>query len=351
MKKPSKNNLNKLKLYTSFAFVVLFLLLISIYWLFLIYAILNALPYIDANNLPKYTNDILLILLSMIMGVVLGWVFKRFILDPLSDIYETINAVSEGDFSVKIKPKGINPIKSVSEKINAMTDELDSTETLRNDFISNFSHEFKTPIVSIEGFAKMLRDKNLSDAEREEYLDIIISESHRLAELSNNILFLNRLENQTIASGKTEFNVSEQIRLVVATLYRKCTEKNITVEFNGSDYSIFANENLLQQLWINLTDNAIKYSEEGGSVEIYASKKADNLVFRFVDHGKGMTESVLQHAFDKFYQGDLNHKSVGNGIGLPVAKKICELHGGEIRILHTEGGGVTAEVMLPCLLS
>ncbi|MEE1320220.1 MAG: HAMP domain-containing sensor histidine kinase [Acutalibacteraceae bacterium] len=350
LKTHSKSAHNKFLLTLAFSIVSFVITISSVGAVFYFFRFVNRSPMLDIERLPPHIEQLVIGLISLTFGFFASMFFKRFLLNPLYEIYGVLDEIAGGNYKVKITPKGIRTIRTVSKRINNMANELDSVEIMRNDFISNFSHEFKTPIVSVEGFAKMLKEKSLSEAEREEYLDIIISESHRLAELSNNILNLNKLENQKIASGKTKFNVSEQIRLVVATLYHKCTEKDIKVEFNGDDYNIFANEHLLQQLWINLTDNAVKYSEKGGSVEIYASKKGENLIFRFVDHGIGMTENDLQHAFDKFYQGDLNHKSVGNGIGLPVAKKICELHDGEIRILQTENGGVTIEVTLPCLV-
>ncbi len=348
MKMRSKSRQNKFYLILAFSVVSFIITISSVGAVLYFFRFVDRVSFLDFERLPRHIEQIVIGVISLGFGFLTSLLFKKFILDPLYEIYGVLDEIACGNYKVKITPKGIRTVRTVSKRINNMASELDSVEIMRNDFISNFSHEFKTPIVSVEGFAKMLKEKNLTEAEREEYLDIIISESHRLAELSNNILNLNKLENQKIASGKTEFNVSEQIRLVVATLYHKCTDKNITVEFDGEDYTVFANENLLQQLWINLTDNAIKYSEEGGSVEISVSKKAENLVFYFVDHGRGMTENDMQHAFEKFYQGDLNHKSIGNGIGLPVAKKICELHEGEIRILQTENGGVTVEVTLPC---
>ncbi len=348
MKKQNKSRRDKLHLIFAFSVISFIITVSSMGAVVYFFRFVQNSPSLDFERLPRHIEQVVIGVISLAFGFLTSLIFKSFVLDPLYEIYGVLDEIAQGNYKVKITPKGIRTVRTVYKRINNMASELDSVEIMRNDFISNFSHEFKTPIVSVEGFAKMLKEKNLTESEREEYLDIIISESHRLAELSNNILNLNKLENQKIASGKTEFNVSEQIRLVVATLYHKCTDKNITVEFDGEDYTIFANENLLQQLWINLTDNAIKYSEEGGSVEISVSKKAENLVFHFVDHGRGMTENDMQHAFEKFYQGDLNHKSIGNGIGLPVAKKICELHEGEIRIFQTENGGVTVEVTLPC---
>ncbi len=347
MKKPHKNLINKLKLVLAFSTIVFTLIIISIYWVFTLYWIANKIPYIDAENLPRHTNDLILAAFSLILGVVFSVIFKRTIINPLYVIYGALDKIAGGDYNINIDPHGIRSVRSVAKKINAMAKELDSIETMRNDFVNNFSHEFKTPIISIEGFAKILKDESLTDAERDEYLSIIISESRRLAELSTNILSLNKLENQTILSGQTTFNVSEQIRLCVVLLEKKWAEKNITFDFEGDDYDIYANENLLQQLWINIIDNAIKYSHEKSEIKIRISQKGQRLIFTFEDKGKGMTDEELNHAFERFYQADLNHKTGGNGIGLAVAKKICMLHNGEINLVSLKNTGTTVEIKLP----
>lgn len=355
MKKPIKKTKKKFaKKYTerfsltlSFSFAVFFLIIIAFYWFIFIYNIFNALPYVDITNLPKHTNDVLIVIFSLIFGIILSLFFKMLIINPLYDIYEAIAAISKGDFTVKIKPRGIRTVKSVIEKLNTMTNELSSMETMRNDFINNFSHEFKTPIISISGFAKMLKKDDLSLDERTEYLEIIISESERLAQLSTNVLNLSRLENQTILPGKKFYNVSEQIRLVIVLLENKWSQKNIDIDFDCTEYYITANEETLQQLWINLIDNAVKYSNSGTKLSIDINQKDNELIFTFADEGKGMSEAEAKRAFDKFYQGDISHKTGGNGIGLAMAKKICELHGGSISILNTGNNGTTFEVVLP----
>lgn len=349
MKKPHKNTLNKIKLVLAFSSIVFVLIIISSYWMFTLFWIASKIPYIDTQNLPRHTGDLVMAAFSLILGVVLSVIFKRVIINPLYVIYGALDKIANGDYNINIEPKGIGAVRTVAKKINIMAKELDSIEIMRNDFVNNFSHEFKTPIISIEGFAKMLRDDSLSQAEREEYLSIIISESRRLAELSTNILALNKLENQTILSDQTTFNVSEQLRLCVVLLEKKWAEKNITFDFEGDEYEIYANENLLQQLWLNIIDNAIKYSPESSEIKIRISRKGHHLHFIFEDKGKGMTEEQIAHAFDRFYQADINHKTGGNGIGLSVAKKICELHEGKITIRPTQAqdSGITVEIILP----
>lgn len=341
------NNRNKIKLILSFSVISFIIATTSMSAVFMFFRIVQQVDFLDVNMLPSHIEQAVLAVISLITGIILALLFRKFILKPLYSAYYALNCIAEGNYDVEIKPQGIRAIAKVAREINSTAKELRSIEIMRNDFINNFSHEFRTPIVSIEGFAKMLKDESLTPAEKEEYLNIIISEAHRLSELSSNILTLNRLDNQTVLSDKKTFNVSEQIRLCVVLLESKWGKKDINFDFTDDDYDINANEHLLQQLWLNIIDNAVKYSAQGGDISIRVFRKKDHLIFTFTDKGKGMTENELRHAFDRFYQGDLNHKKSGNGIGLPVAKKICELHGGEIKITSESGKGTTVEITLP----
>ena len=347
MKKRHKKNWGKLKLVFHFSASVFTILTVSTFCLFGFYSFVHRMPSLDIKRLPPHSEQYVLATVSLIIGVILSFAFNRFISIPLQKIYSALEQISEGDYDVNLTPKGIKGLRTLTRVINGMSKELNGIETMRNDFINNFSHEFKTPIVSISGFAKILKDENLTPEQRNEYLEIIISESSRLADLSSSVLSLSRLDNQTTLPNVNEFNVAEQIRLVVVLLEQKWASKNITVDFDSKDYIIFANEEMLQQLWINLIDNAIKFSPENSEICISVKKHSDELIFTFSDQGKGMNEEARNHAFERFYQGDLDHKVSGNGIGLAMAKKICELHGGFITIRSTNETGTTFEVVLP----
>lgn len=348
MKNHKPKRFSRLKLLLSFTVVSFTIAITSMSSITTFFRFAERADFIDFERLPPHIGQAVLAVSSFFIGIILTAFFRRFIISPLYSAYAALNRIAEGDYNVEIRPRGIKIVSRVARQINATAKELRSIEIMRNDFINNFSHEFKTPIISIEGFAKILRDENLTEAEREEYLNIIISESHRLAELSTNILSLNKLENQTLLTGQTTFNVTEQIRLCVVLLEKKWSEKNIDLDFVGGDYEIYANEALLQQLWINILDNSVKYSEPGGSIKICVRKDGKHLSFTFTDTGKGMTEEEKNHAFERFYQADLDHKTGGNGIGLPVARKICELHEGEISLKSAPGEGTTVTVKLPC---
>ncbi len=346
-KPPYRTRKDRIKLILAMSAIVFSLISISAVGLFSVYALINKVPFLDIEKLPRHSGTYILGIISLIIGVVLSVIFRNYILAPLHHSYIALGKVADGDFGVSVKEKGIRAVRKVAKSVNITAKELNNIETMRNDFINNFSHEFKTPIISISGFAKMLKYSDLTPQEKEEYLDIIINESERLSQLSTNVLNLTKLSNQSIVTDKLEFNVTEQIRRVIILLEHKWSVKNITLCFECEEYSITANEELLQQLWINLIDNAIKFSPDSSEIAIRITKSENHLIFTVSDKGKGMTEAEAKHAFDRFFQGDISHKSNGYGIGLAISKRICELHGGDIKIKETGKNGTVFEVTLP----
>ncbi len=331
---------------------VLFSLLISLQlfrWLWYVWwkYKTDAFPEIDINQLPKHFDVFLFAIISVIFGHFMYFFTKKMIIEPIRDIYHAIDKIASDDYSVKLTPKGIPPIKKVAAKINIMVRELESVETMRNDLINNISHEFKTPLNSIAGFAKLIKHEKSSTECRNEYADIIIKESERMTNLSNNVLHLTRLDNMTILPQVKRFNVSEQIRLVIVLLKDKWENKNITINFDCDEYYLEGNEPLVQQIWINLLDNAIKFSGDKSEINIEIKEVVNHLVFTISDEGCGMNEEAAKHAFERFYQADIDHTSTGNGIGLAITKRICNLHSGDIRIKSTCAKGTSFEVALP----
>lgn len=277
-------------------------------------------------------------LTSLIVGTMIAFVFCRRPLSPLQEVMDATDKIAAGDYSVRIDPWGIEDFRLLGEKFNNMASELQSVEMLRSDFVNNFSHEFKTPIVSIRGYAKALKWADLSDEERNEYLDIIISESERLSELSNNVLYLSKIENQTIITDVARINVTEQIRRVVALLYEKLAVKNLSVSFDADEEYVNANDELLKEVWINLLDNAVKFSPENGDIEISVKKEDGYMLITVSDEGPGISDEAKKHVFEKFYQGENSHSVKGNGLGLSIAARIVELHGGKIEIGSPQKG-------------
>lgn len=287
---------------------------------------------------------------SLVIGFLLAFLIGKISLKPLKRIVEKLDQLANGDFKARLhfgKPISEHPtFKQVERSFNRAAEELEHTEMLRSDFINNFSHEFKTPIVSIAGFAKLLRHGNLTDAQKEEYLEVIEEESLRLSAMATNVLNLTRVENQTILTEVTRFNLSEQIRGAVLLLAEKWTPKNLSMDMQFGEHMICANEELLKQVWINLLDNAIKFSEPNGTVSVSISEEETYLSVHVSNHGKDIPPECIHSIFNKFYQADESHSSEGNGIGLAVVKKVCTLHGGAISV-KSESGTTTFSVALP----
>lgn len=287
-----------------------------------------------------------LIISTLIATIISGIASKR-ILRPIRTLSKATEEVAKGNFSVKIGIPKDYEFALLAKNFNKMVHELSSIETLRNDFVSNVSHEIKTPIASIQGFAKLIQDKNLNDDERSEFTDIIISESSRLSKLTSNILKLSKLENQEVITGKAEFALDEQIRCAILIMEPEWSEKGIDLDIDLDKVSIIGNEDLLQQVWLNIIGNAIKFTEKGGTIGIKLMDLHDKIVIKVSDNGVGMNEETQRHIFDKFYQGDKSHLSKGNGLGLSLVKRIIELCDGEIKVRSKLNYGTTFTIELP----
>ncbi len=285
---------------------------------------------------------------STIIGTGVSLFVTRHFFKPVDGIIKSQKKVANGDFSVRVTPpKSDTIITDLVDGFNTMTEELGSTEMFRNDFINNFSHEFKTPIVSIKGFAKQLQNDDISEEQKKEYISIIVNESDRLASMSSNILLLTKFENQQMVTDKTEFYLDEQIRKCILLLEKQWSRKNIEFDIDLNEIKYYSNEEMLSHVWLNILGNAIKFTPENGMVRIKCYSDGSNVTVRISDNGIGMSEKTQKHIFDKFYQGDDSHKSTGNGLGLPLAKRVVTLCGGTISVRSHENDGTTFIVRLP----
>lgn len=289
-------------------------------------------------------SSMALILLMMCMSLVLGTIITvvviRFPLNPVNSLLDGMRKLSQGNYQARINMGFLGKHHvgfELVDSFNLLAAELESTEMLRSDFINNFSHEFKTPIVSIAGFAKLLKYGDLSEAQKAEYLDVIESESLRLSELATNVLNLTKVENQMILTEVSEYNLSEQLRTCVLMLENKWDRKHLELNLDFDEYSVCANRELLSHVWLNLIDNAIKFSPDKGCVEIELGEDGDGLWVSITNEGTKIAEEDKKKIFNKFYQADQSHASEGNGIGLAVVKKIMELHGGKIEVESKDG--------------
>jgi len=285
--------------------------------------------------------------ISAILGVSIAWFFSKIALRPIRRIIEATHKVAGGDFNVRLDIDGIYELEELSGSFNKMTHELSAIETLRSDFINSFSHEFKTPIVSIRGFARLLKDESLDKADRQEYLDIIVAESERLSSLSENVLNLANYENLEIIADIAEFRLDEQLRKAVIQMEPKWLHKNIEVDIDTDEVLYTGSADLIQQVLLNLIDNAIKFTEPGGVIRIRLISSSNGIELHVKDNGIGMDDETLKHIFDKFYQGETSHTGEGNGLGLSIVKRIVELCGGRITVQSEQNEGSEFVIWLP----
>lgn len=299
---------------------------------------------VDARHVIWYMGFI-----CVVVGSVLTMLTTLVLLQPLQRMIRNIRNLAAGNFKTRLHfgmPIGKHPtFKALSESFNIMAEELEKTEMLRSDFINNFSHEFKTPIISIAGFAKLLKKGNLSEEQKQEYIGIIEEESLRLSYMATNVLNLTKVENQTILTDVTSYNLSEQIRSCVLLLENKWMKKHLEFCLEFEEYGICANEELLKQVWINLIDNAIKFSPEYGMIVIKIKESRSGYKVTVANSGEDIPEESVGRIFNKFYQADESHAAEGNGVGLAIVKKIIELHKGEVSV-NSQNGITTFEINL-----
>lgn len=305
--------------------------------------------YQPENNL--FRNYAMLLayafLFSIIVFMLIIMGLSNKAMKPIVQLNNATQEVAKGNFDVVVVNDSQDEIGQLTESFNKMAKELKSIEYLRKDFVSNVSHEFKTPISSILGFAKLLENRNLTDEEKKEYLDIIVEESKRLSNLSTNILNLSKLESQEIVFNKSEYDLDEQMRNVILLLEPKWYEKNISFDIEMEKISLHANEDLMQQVWINLLNNAITYSHPKGVIHIKVYNEEEQAVIVIRDEGIGMDEYTKERMFEKFFKGNSSLSKEGTGLGLALVKRIIDLHHGTIEVESRPGEGTTIKLAIP----
>lgn len=287
---------------------------------------------------------------SLILGFGISLLTIRIPLKPVSTLVYQMNRLASGDFKARIDfPRllGRHPVFSeIEDSFNTMAKELEGTEMIQTDFINNFSHEFKTPIVSIAGFAKLLKREDLTKEQQMEYISIIESESRRLADMATNVLNLTKIENQEILTDVSTYNLSEQIRSCFLLLEKKWSDKNLELNLDFDEYTVTGNEELLMQVWINLVDNAIKFTPENGSISVNICHEDSEVRVSVSNTGSYIPPEKIDKVFNKFYKADDSRSTPGNGIGLAVVNKIVSLHTGKISVQSMENS-TTFTVYLP----
>ena len=255
--------------------------------------------------------------------------------------------MADGDFTVELHTKSNSKeIQEIYSGFNLMTHELRATEILQTDFVSNASHEFKTPVSSIAGYASLLSACDDLTPEHREYIDKILFNTKRLSALTSSILLLSKIENQEIPTNQTKFPVDEQIRQSIVALENQWVSKDIELDVDLCEAEYYGNELLMRHVWDNLISNAIKFTPEGSTVGIRLTRKLGRILFTVEDEGPGIPEESIHHVFDKFYQADSAHKQEGSGLGLALVEKILKLEKGTVKAENLETGGCRFTVTL-----
>ena len=295
----------------------------------------------------KIPLELELLCTCLLIGLLFTGQLSKYFFNPIKKLRHAIDRVAEGDFSVRLEDQSTSKeIMEIYTGFNLMVHELSSIEILQTDFVSNVSHEFKTPISAIEGYSTLLQgSENLDDNQRE-YVDKILLNTRRLSSLVGSILLLSKLENQQIPTNQSSYRLDEQIRQSLVAQEIAWIQKDIELDVELERLSYLGNEPMMRHVWDNLISNAVKFSPQGGAVKLRLIRKLGKPVFTIEDQGPGLSEEAKKHLFDKFYQEDSSHKQEGNGLGLALVKRILTIEKGQITAENIPEGGCRFTVTL-----
>ena len=283
----------------------------------------------------------------LLIGILVTSQLSRYFFNPIKKLRSAMDKIADGDYSVRLEDiSSSEEIMEIYTGFNLMAHELSVTEILQTDFVSNVSHEFKTPITAIEGFSVLLQESENLDEDQQDCIDKIIFNSRRLSSLLGSILLLNKLENQQVATKQSKYRLDEQIRQSVVALEPAWEQKNIELDVDLERLYYCGSEAMMRHVWDNLIANAIKFTPENSKVKILLREEGAHLTVRVADQGPGLSEETQKHMFDKFYQGDTSHKQDGNGLGLALVKRILSIEQAGIYAENLPEGGCCFTVKL-----
>ncbi|MCC2473597.1 envelope stress sensor histidine kinase HitS [Bacillus pacificus] len=349
-----RERMNKVKILKIIGAVLALFSFLTIIWSIAFYVSSSVINALEIQVSPFVT-----FLISDMVGfvfIVLIWVLIGVLMRPKREamiwtIIEPIQKIAKGDFSVKIRneEKYDGEIGVLVKSINDMTDELNAMEKMRQEFVSNVSHEIQSPLTSIKGFARALQDNNLSEEKREHYLTIIETETTRLSKLSQNLLKLTLLESEEYTPERVTYRLDQQLKQIVLNSEPLWAEKEIELELNLEKVHITADQESMSQVWINLIHNSIKFTPNGGTITIQLKEYEKVVEVRIRDSGIGISKEQKQHIFERFYKADSSRNRAygGSGLGLAIVKKVLDLHQGEIKVESEEGKGTEFIVCIP----
>lgn len=342
MKNPVKRLINislrvRLTVMVSVELIASVLIALGIDWLFRTYGPQN----LEIPVVLEFVG------ITLVVGVLVTSLLSKMFFDPIKKLGMAMEQVARGDFSVRLPVKSYSKeVRDIYNGFNLMTKELDNTEILKTDFVSNVSHEFKTPINAIEGYATLLQGCDGLNAQEREYVEKIVFNTKRLSSLTASILLLSKIENQNIPTNQKRFALDEQIRQSVVALEDAWVKKDIDLDVELDRVEYFGNDKLMHHVWDNLISNAVKFSPAEGKITIRLEKQKKGIVFSVEDQGPGISDDAQHHIFDKFYQADSSHKEEGNGLGLSLVKKILSLEEGSITVENCQPHGARFTVYL-----
>ncbi len=312
------------------------------------YALFIAMNYDEVGSILGriLRNELFIILL---IGSLLIAIAARYVVRPLQRLTRATRMMAKGDFNVRLQSKRKDEIGQLTESFNRMARELGALETTRRQFVSDVSHEIQSPLTSIKGFTQALMHKQMDEDSRMRLLGIIAEESNRLSRLSEDLLQLSALEYEHLKLNVSRYRLDEQLRDVVIALEPQWSGKSLDISLDSDETPLTADRDKLNQLWMNLLGNAVKFTEAGGRVSIEMKDSGEFVTMTISDSGQGIPEDELGHIFKPFYKVDkARERSVqGNGIGLSIVKRIVDLHGGDIQVSSRLGVGTTISVRLP----
>ncbi|WP_144611020.1 envelope stress sensor histidine kinase HitS [Bacillus cereus] len=349
-----RKQMSKLKMLKVTGAIIALFSFLTIIWSVAFYVASSILDALEINVSPFVT-----FLISDMVGfvfIVFIWVLIGVLMRPkrqamIWTIIEPIQKIAKGDFSVKIRneEKYDGEIGVLVKSINDMTDELNAMEKMRQEFVSNVSHEIQSPLTSIKGFARALQDDNFSEDKRKHYLAIIETETTRLSKLSQNLLKLTLLESEEYTPERVAYQLDQQLKQIVLNSEPLWVEKEIELELDLEKVYVIADQESLSQVWINLIHNSIKFTPSGGTITIQLKENEKVVEVRIRDSGIGISEEQKQHIFERFYKADSSRNRTygGSGLGLAIVKKVLDLHQGEIKVESEDGDGAEFIVCIP----
>ncbi|ENQ3112243.1 two-component sensor histidine kinase [Bacillus tropicus] len=349
-----RKQMSKLKMLKVIGAVIALFSFLTIIWSIAFYVASSILDVLEIQVSPFVT-----FLISDMVGfifIILIWVLIGVLMRPKREamiwtIIEPIQKIAKGDFSVKIRneEKYDGEIGVLVKSINDMTDELNAMEKMRQEFVSNVSHEIQSPLTSIKGFARALQDDNLSEKKRKHYLAIIETETTRLSKLSQNLLKLTLLESEEYTPERVTYRLDQQLKQIVLNSEPLWAEKEIELDLDLEKVHITADQESMSQVWVNLIHNSIKFTPSSGTISIKLKEYEKVVEVRICDSGIGISEEQKQYVFERFYKADTSRNRAygGSGLGLAIVKKVLDLHRGEIKVESEEGNGTEFTVCIP----